>query len=165
MQRRGVLSRGFLILTALAFSTENLWQTARAIAAAAQPEAQSEARLIEGAKKEGKLAFWINGWTANELEQMFGKFRQKYPFVNVEYWRASEDSQLHQKMMSEARAGIQNVDIASSEINLIAELKKAGLAKSTLGRIPRLGRRSTRILKAIGLPAISTASWWFTIQV
>jgi iron(III) transport system substrate-binding protein len=121
-----------LVLVALTVSPDGLTPTATARAAAAQPDSQSEARLIEGAKKEGKLAFWINGWTANELEQMFGKFRQRYPFVNVEYWRASEDSQLHQKMLSEARAGIQNVDLASSEINLIAELKKAGLAKKYL---------------------------------
>jgi iron(III) transport system substrate-binding protein len=100
-----------------------------AFAAAAESEAQIENRLTDGAKKEGKLAFWINGWTAGELEKLFGKFRQKYPFVTVEYWRASEDTQLHQKMLSEARAGIQNVDIASSEINLVAELKKAGVVK------------------------------------
>lgn len=129
MQSRGKLSRGFLVVAALTFSWNNFAVTAKVFAAAAPPETPSEARLIEGAKKEAKLAFWINGWTANELEQMFGKFRQRYPFLNVEYWRASEDSQLHQKMMSEARAGIQNVDIASSEINLISELKKAGLAK------------------------------------
>jgi len=129
MQSRGKLLRTFLVLAALKFPSDYLALSAIALAAAPQAEAPSEARLVEGAKKEAKLAFWINGWTANELEQMFGKFRQRYPFVNVEYWRASEDSQLHQKMMSEARAGIQNVDIASSEINLIAELKKAGLAK------------------------------------
>src|SRR5262245_61826043 len=128
MQSRGK-SRAFLILAGVIFSSAYVAVTVEVFAAAPQPETQNEARLVEGARKEGKLAFWINGWTANELEQMFGKFRQRYPFVNVEYWRAAEDSQLHQKMMYEARAGIQNVDIASSEINLIAELKKAGLAK------------------------------------
>ena len=129
MQSRGKLSRGFLVVAALTFSCEDFAVIAKVLAASPPAETPSEARLVEGAKKEGKLAFWINGWTANELEQMFGKFKQRYPFLNVEYWRASEDSQLHQKMMSEARAGIQNVDIASSEINLISELKKAGLAK------------------------------------
>ena len=100
-----------------------------AFAAVQETDKQREARLIEAAKKEGKLSFWINGWNAKELEQMFAKFRQKYPFVTVDYWRASEDTQLHQKMLSEARAGIHNVDIASSEINLITELKKAGVVK------------------------------------
>ncbi|MGH7847562.1 MAG: ABC transporter substrate-binding protein, partial [Candidatus Binatia bacterium] len=100
-----------------------------AAAASQETDKQREARLIEAAKKEGKLSFWINGWNAKELEKMFGKFRQRYPFIQVDYWRSSEDTQLHQKMLSEARAGIHNVDIASSEINLVAELKKAGVVK------------------------------------
>jgi len=53
---------------------------------------------------------------------MFGKFRQQYPLIGVEYRRASEDTQLHQTMLSEPRAEIHNFDIASSEINLAAEL-------------------------------------------
>jgi iron(III) transport system substrate-binding protein len=125
MQRINV-ARAFPILAALVLLSE---LTTMALAAQMPSDAQTEVQLIEGAKKEGKLAFWINGWSANELEKIFGKFRQKYPFVSVEYWRSSEDAQLHQKMMSEARAGIRNVDIASSEINLISELKKAGVVK------------------------------------
>ncbi len=129
MQRIGKLAHALLVLSGLIFPGEYLLGITPALAATQESDAQNEKRLIEGAKKEGKLAFWINGWNANELEQIFGKFRQRYPFITVEYWRASEDTQLHQKMMSEARAGIQNVDIASSEINLIAELKKAGVVK------------------------------------
>lgn len=129
MPCRGKLSPVFLALAAMMFLSEYPPVIARLFAASPQSETQSETRLIDGAKKEAKLAFWINGWSANDLEQVFGKFRQKYPFLNVEYWRSSEDSQLHQKMMSEARAGIRNVDIASSEINLISELKKAGVVK------------------------------------
>lgn len=125
MQRLGKFAHALLVLSGLIFSSGYLPGTTPALGAAQE----LETRLIDGAKKEGKLAFWINGWNANELEQIFGKFRQRYPFITVEYWRASEDTQLHQKMMSEARAGIQNVDIASSEINLIAELKKAGMVK------------------------------------
>lgn len=129
MHRLGKLAQALLVF-GLMLAAGSLLGTPPLLAAATpESDAQKETRLIEGAKKEGKLAFWINGWTANELEQIFGKFRQRYPFVTVEYWRASEDTQLHQKMMSEARAGIQNVDIASSEINLIAELKKAGIVK------------------------------------
>jgi iron(III) transport system substrate-binding protein len=129
MQHRKSLSYAVLVLVGVVIFAACSWAPTQALAALAEAEAQAEKRLIEGAKKEGKLAFWINGWNAAELEQLFGKFRQRYPFVTVEYWRASEDTQLHQKMMSEARAGIQNVDIASSEINLIDELKKAGVVK------------------------------------
>ena len=129
MQRIRKFSHAILVLSALICLGSALPGTAPLLAAAQESDAQNEKRLIDGAKKEGKLAFWINGWNANELEQLFGKFRQKYPFITVEYWRAAEDTQLHQKTLSEARAGIQNVDIASSEINLIAELKKAGVVK------------------------------------
>ena len=129
MHRVEKLFRAFLVLTALILLSEHLASTATVLAASPQPDTQSEGKLVDGAKKEGKLAFWINGWSASDLEQVFGKFRQKYPFLTVEYWRSSEDSQLHQKMMSEARAGIQNVDVASSEINLISELKKANVVK------------------------------------
>jgi len=122
------IPRLLLVVLSLAFAGHS-FGTVRAIAAAQETDKQREARLIEGAKKENKLSFWINGWNAKELERMFDKFRQRYPSIEVEYWRASEDTQLHQKMMSEARAGIRNVDIASSEINLISELKKAGVVK------------------------------------
>jgi len=129
MQRMRGFSPTILVLAAVMFLCDSVPAAAPLLAATQESDGQSEKRLIEGAKKEGKLAFWINGWNANELERLFGTFRQKYPFITVEYWRASEDAQLHQKMISEARAGIQNVDIASSEINLIAELKKAGVVK------------------------------------
>ena len=127
----GAIKLGLAVLVLIALLLPNgfFFGPAPAGAASQEPDKQKEARLIEGAKKEGKLAFWINGWNAKELDQMFGKFRQRYSFIEVEYWRAAEDTQLHQKMLSEARAGIHNVDIASSEINLVGELKKAGVAK------------------------------------
>src|SRR5881396_1391991 len=87
MQRLG--KHALLVLSGLMLSGGHLPGTTPALAAAQE----SETRLIDGAKKEGKLAFWINGWNANELEQIFAKFRQRYPFVTVEYWRASEDTQ------------------------------------------------------------------------
>jgi len=87
-----------------------------------------EERLIEGAKKEGKVVFWHTGGSAQEWEPLFNKFRQRYPFLAVEHWRA-DDQQVHQKITMEARAGVFNVDLASTEINLIAGIKKTGLMK------------------------------------
>jgi hypothetical protein len=67
-------------VAALTFSWNDFAVTAKVFAAAPPPETPSEARLIEGAKKEGKLAFWINGWTANE----FGAdVRQISPEISV----------------------------------------------------------------------------------
>jgi iron(III) transport system substrate-binding protein len=92
-----------------------------------ETEVQREARLIEGAKKEGKVVYWDTG-SAREWEQPFKAFRQKYPFLAVEFWRASEN-EVHQKITTEAKAGVYNVDIAGTEINLVADLKKTGLMK------------------------------------
>lgn len=88
---------------------------------------QREARLIEGAKKEGKLVFWESG-SAKEWEQVFSKFRQRYGFLTTEFWRAS-DAGILQKIVSEARAGVYNVDISGAEIDILSELKKAGVMK------------------------------------
>ena len=88
---------------------------------------QREARLIEPAKKEGKVVYWDTG-SAREWEQPFKAFRQRYPFLEVEFWRASEN-EVHQKITTEAKAGLYNVDIAGTDINLVADLKKTGLMR------------------------------------
>ena len=46
----------------------------------------------------------------------------------VEHWRG-DDAAIHQKITTEARAGVYNVDVASTEINVITDLKKSGLMK------------------------------------
>ena len=71
-----MLAHAFLVLSGLIFPGEYLLGITPALAASQESDAQNEKRLIDGAKKEGKLAFWINGWNANELEQLFSKFRQ-----------------------------------------------------------------------------------------
>ena len=97
---------------------------------AASPEPTlmpSEAKFVEGAKKEGKVAFWCAG-PAKEMEPVFGKFRQRYPSVQVEYWRAG-DAEVQQKIIPEARAGVYNVDVVCTDLEFLVELKKAGLMK------------------------------------
>ena len=51
-------------------------------------------RLIEAAKKEGKVVYWDAGGSAKEWEQLFNKFRLKYPFLRVEHWRATSDAEV-----------------------------------------------------------------------
>ena len=86
-----------------------------------------EASRIESAKKEGKLAWWTPG-SAKQLEQVLGKFRQKYPFLKTELWRAGS-SEVWEKIFTEGRAGVHNVDVASIDLENILEAKKAGLLK------------------------------------
>lgn len=99
-----------------------------AVDSSSEAEKDREGRLIEGAKQEGKVVFWHTGGSAQEWEPLFSKFRQRYPFLAIEPWRA-DDQQLYQKMITEAKAGVYGFDLASSEINLITDLKKTGLMK------------------------------------
>jgi iron(III) transport system substrate-binding protein len=98
---------------------------AAVVAAPQEAEKQREARLIEGAKKDGKIIYW-DASTAKEWEPVFNKFRQKYPFLVVEHWRTG-DAEVYQKVTTEARAGVYNVDVSGVAINLVSELKKTGL--------------------------------------
>jgi iron(III) transport system substrate-binding protein len=86
-----------------------------------------EAKLLELAKREGRLAFWNQG-QAKEMQPVIDKFRKRFPFLQVDYWRADETT-LRQKLLSEARAQIYNVDVSGAEIDFILELKDAGLMK------------------------------------
>ena len=95
--------------------------------AAQETEKQREARLIEGAKKEGKLMFWTGG-TAKDWQFVFTKFRQKYPFLTTDYWRAT-DADLFQKITTEATAGQYNVDISGADVEYLEQLRKSGLMK------------------------------------
>lgn len=129
------------LLTGLIFTICGGVVTAKAALAAPSPlnvqiaaaapsrdmEKQREARLIEGAKKEGKVAFWIGG-TAKEWDYVFTKFRQKYPFLLTEHWRAG-DAEIYQKITTEARAGVFNVDVSAADVEYVQELKKAGMMK------------------------------------
>jgi len=45
-------------------------------------------KLIEGAKKEGKLMLYIGTPEAN-LKPLIDYFKTKYPFLEVEHYRAT----------------------------------------------------------------------------
>jgi iron(III) transport system substrate-binding protein len=135
---RALFERWLLAGLTIAFSGVNAARPALAdplasslqVASAAAPremEKQREARLIEAAKKEGKVVFWIGG-TAKDWEHVFTKFRQRYPFLVTEHWRA-DDAEIYQKLTTEARAGLFNVDVSGADIEYVQELKKAGMMR------------------------------------
>lgn len=88
---------------------------------------QREARLIEGAKKEGKLVFWGSD-QASIMRPVLDAFSKKYPFIQTEYWRAGSDK-VAEKELAEARVGRQSFDFSSVDIDTYPEIKKAGLMK------------------------------------
>lgn len=88
---------------------------------------QKEAEIVEGAKREGVLIFW-NQSPAKESETTLAKFRQRFPFLRTQYWRAGS-TELYQKQIAEGRAGAHNFDVGGTDLDYVDELKKAGLMK------------------------------------
>ena len=80
--------------------------------------------LEEGAKKEGRI-LWYSTLIVNQaLRPIKDAFEKKYPFVQVEYYRADSD-QLAQKMISEYQAKRFDVDVLDGTSTIVL-IKKAG---------------------------------------
>jgi ABC-type Fe3+ transport system substrate-binding protein len=60
-------------------------------------------RLIEGAKKEGKLVFYSAMIVNQALRPVTVAFQKKYPFVSMTYWRGDSE-ELIAKFSAESRA-------------------------------------------------------------
>jgi iron(III) transport system substrate-binding protein len=91
------------------------------------PADSQDSKIVDAAKKEGKLVFWSSD-PAPLMEQVLGKFRQRYPFLATEYWRAGS-AERHQKQVTEKSAGVYNVDVAGTDLEFIVDLRKLGLMK------------------------------------
>ena len=70
-------------------------------------------RILEGAKREGKVVFYSGMIENQALRPMADAFRKKYPFVAVDYWRGDSRA-LVQKALTERRAGRVTGDILES---------------------------------------------------
>jgi len=107
--------RSILILTALV----SLWLQ--------QAFCQSPhiANLIEGAKKERELVVY-GSMALHDANVLLGKFREKYPFVDVRLNRLTSDK-LYARVTSETRAGKFLVDILENNVLGLSFMKKAGL--------------------------------------
>jgi len=82
-------------------------------------------RLIEGAKKEGKL-LWYTALTLADASMLTQHFEQKYPFIKIETLRLGTD-QLLVKIQTEARAGAFRADVIEIPGILGHVLKQDGL--------------------------------------
>ena len=82
-------------------------------------------RLIEGAKKEGKVV-WYTALSIQDAELLTKRFEQTYPFIKTETLRLVTDALLT-KILTETKAGVYNADVI--EIPGIGGniLKKEGL--------------------------------------
>ena len=71
-------------------------------ARAASAEEENTAKLIAGAKKEGKL-LWYATLVTNDAERLLKRFQEKYPFIKTELFRTGDDGMMT-RIMAEAQA-------------------------------------------------------------
>ncbi len=107
MNTRREILLGFtgLALAAPAFAAEPNIATYRG------PDRQQ--RILDGARREGKVGFYSGMIENQALRPMADAFKKKYPFVAVEYWRGDSRA-LVQKALTERRAGRVTGDILES---------------------------------------------------
>jgi ABC-type Fe3+ transport system substrate-binding protein len=75
--------------------------------------ADRQERILAGAKREGKVAFYSGMIENQALRPIADAFKRKYPFMAVEYWRGDSRA-LVQKALTERRAGRVTGDILES---------------------------------------------------
>ncbi len=94
-------------------------------AKAATGEDKTQARLIEGARKEGKLV-WYTSIAGDRGEAIRKKFQEKYPFIQTTLYRTG-DQHLINKIFAEAQAKRYLFDVVAITGIMGETLKKKGL--------------------------------------
>ena len=85
-----------------------------------------QAALIEGAKKEGQL-LWYVAIVIGDANALVTRFQQKYPFIKVELLRAGSE-QLLNRILKEDSTGQSKMDLVN--ITTITALKKRNLLQA-----------------------------------
>lgn len=84
---------------------------------------ERELRLIEGAKKEGKVV--VYSFTAvDQLQPLLDEFQKRYPFIKPEHYRANATG-VFNKFATEARAGqtlADVIDISAGETHTLWQM-------------------------------------------
>ena len=97
------------------------------LAGIAHPQGQSTDRpkLIEDAKKEGKVMVYVSS-NASDAKALKAVFEKKYPFINMEFLSSGKDALLS-KYLLEARTGTYLADVYQSSVFPIMNLLEKGL--------------------------------------
>jgi iron(III) transport system substrate-binding protein len=94
------------------------------VAASALPAYAQDAKLVEAAKKEGKVVVY-GSLESDSADKAFGAFRSKTG-IEVEYWRASA-TKVMDRALSEYRAGKPLFDIILTNDNPMQIMFKEGI--------------------------------------
>jgi iron(III) transport system substrate-binding protein len=88
----------------------------------ASAQTDHTAKLVEGAKKEGKVV-WFTSMNVTESKPLADDFEKQYPFIKTELFRASGEK-IQNRVTTEVRAGKAEFDLVSiSEIGTLIEAK------------------------------------------
>ena len=89
------------------------------------PDHDRQSFLEAGAKKEGKMVFYST-MTADHGNKILSRFHLRYPFLTPRFYRAGTTALLS-KMLMEARAGKDEVDVFNQSEGPTYEMIHAGL--------------------------------------
>jgi iron(III) transport system substrate-binding protein len=109
--------------SAAARSSEEIWKGLEQL-----PSAEREKKLVEGAKSEGEMLWYTNSGVENATRYIQA-FKTKYPFIKANFWR-SKTRQVTQRVIAEANAGRNLVDVIKPSTDLLPAL----LEKSLIGK-------------------------------
>ena len=93
--------------------------------AGAQAQSTDRAKLIEEAKKEGRVMVYISS-NASDANALKAAFEKKYPFIKMEYYRTEKDN-LIARYLLEVRNGTYLPDVYQSSVFPIMTLVEKGL--------------------------------------
>ncbi len=123
MSREGYCRLIFLGIFILVFLWPTVWSEAQQ--ASKSGREQELARLIEGAKAEGKVIWW-DGLRPEETQPVIEAFQKKYPFLKVEHTRI-RGTESRERILRELMTGIVSFDVFDIGGEEIPTFQKAGL--------------------------------------
>lgn len=78
---------------------------------------------IKGAKKEGKLSIRSSPWTPQEQRDLFGPFKERYPFIKIEFAGANQEGRTIKTLMAYKRGKVLS-DVLGAVAGFMSEYKK-----------------------------------------
>jgi iron(III) transport system substrate-binding protein len=96
-----------------------------AVLAAASPSGAADPKIVEAAKKEGKLVAYVSMLTENATA-LLAEFKKKYPFIDTSLYRVNTQKLLP-KIQLEARTQQHQADVISATFTIWNELTRGKL--------------------------------------
>jgi len=108
-----------------AVAVVSLWVEAAVFQGSLPAATADKEKLVEGARKEGRLVLYT-GMETDEAHLYTQEFSRKYPFVKTEVFRSSGEK-VQARFLVEHRAGVHSADVFQTSVVQVYQLKNAGL--------------------------------------